>query len=87
MFSNIASRSRGYIACESGVVLKRIEYYGLVGLCCTKGVITSQQDKERFEKTQVALKDFKDQGNKGSLGEFYVWLQGEMSDTAGSPQN
>ena len=67
--------------------MKRIEHYGLVGLCCNQSVITSQQDKERFEKTQVALKDFKDQGNKGSLGEFYAWLQGEMSDTAGSPQN
>lgn len=67
--------------------MKRIEYYGLTGLCCAKGVISSRQDKERFEKTQVALKDFKDQGNKGSLGEFYAWLQGEISDTVGSPQN
>lgn len=67
--------------------MKRIDYYGLRGLCCAKGVISSQQDKERFKKTQIALKDFKDQGNKGSLGEFYVWLQGEMSDTAVSPQN
>ena len=67
--------------------MKRIDPYGLTGLCCDKGVISSQQDKERFEKTQVALKDFKDQGNKGSLGEFYVWLQGEMNDTAVSPQN
>lgn len=67
--------------------MKRIDHYGLTGLCCAKGVISSQQDKERFKKTQVALKDFKDQGNKGSLGEFYVWLQGEMSDAAGSPQN
>lgn len=67
--------------------MKRIDHYGLTGLCCVKGVISSQQDKERFTKTQIALKDFKDQGNKGSLGEFYVWLQGEMSDAAGSPQN
>lgn len=67
--------------------MKRIDHYGVTGLCCAKGAISSRQDKERFEKTQVALKDFKDQGNKGSLGEFYVWLQGEMSDTAGSPQN
>lgn len=87
MFSNIASRSRGYIACESGVALKRIEYYGLDGLCCAKGVISSRQDKERFEKTQVALKDFKEQGNKGSLGEFYVWLQGEMSEPSALSQN
>lgn len=67
--------------------MKRIDHYGLTGLCCAKGVISSRQDKERFEKTQVALKDFKDQGNKGSLGEFYAWLQGEMSDTAVSSQN
>lgn len=67
--------------------MKRIDHYGLTGLCCAKGVISSRQDKERFEKTQVALKDFKDQGNKGSLGKFYVWLQGEMSNTVCSPQN
>ena len=67
--------------------MKRIDHYGLTGLCCDKGVISSQQDKERFEKTQIALKDFKAQGNKGSLGEFYAWLQGEMSDTTGLPQN
>ena len=67
--------------------MKRIEYYGLVGLCCGNGVITSQQDKERFKKTQIALKDFKDQGNKGSLGEFYAWLQEDMVEPNGSPQN
>lgn len=67
--------------------MKRIDHYGLRGLCCAKGVISSQQDKERFKKTQVALKDFKDQGNKGSLGEFYVWLQGEMSEPSALSQN
>lgn len=67
--------------------MKRIDHYGLTGLCCAKGVISSQQDKERFEKTQVALKDFKDQGNKGSLGEFYAWLQGEVSAPSALSQN
>lgn len=59
--------------------MKRIDHYGLSGLCLGSGVINTKQDKERFEKTQVALADFKAQGNKGSLGEFYEWLQEDMS--------
>lgn len=67
--------------------MKRIEHYGLVGLCGGNGFITRQQDKERFKKSQIAMADFMAQGNKGSLGEFYKWLQDEISDTASSPQN
>lgn len=62
--------------------MKRIEYYGLVGLCGGNGFITRQQDKERFEKSNIAMADFIAQGNKRSLSDFYEWLQEEMIEAS-----
>lgn len=53
----------------------RIEKYGLVGLCGGNGTITSQQDKERFEKTEKAMEDFVKEFGRRDLGAFYNWLQ------------
>ncbi len=55
--------------------MARIDDYGLrefIG----NGTLTNEQQRIRFERTQVALTDWhKETGNPGgSLGEFYGWL-------------
>ncbi len=60
---------------EQGDVMARIDDYGLRGLVLAGESNSPVDDRLRWERTQVALADFRrEKGGHGDLGEFYRWL-------------
>lgn len=57
--------------------MARLDDYGLRGLVMENATLTSSQDKLRWERTQVALVDFrKETKHPNDIAEFYKWLKG-----------
>ena len=54
--------------------MSRLDEYGLRGLVGGTDSLDSGEHKERFERTQKAMADWRAQGGQGTLGDFYEWL-------------
>lgn len=59
--------------------MARIDDYGLRG-CIGHGSIDREMQAVRFERTQKAMADWRAEGGKGALGDFYAWLGVTASD-------
>lgn len=55
--------------------MSKVDDYGLRGLVGDSAkALSAAESKDRFEKTQKALADWRAKGGEGTLGDFYDWL-------------
>lgn len=67
--------------------MARLDDYGLRGLCGVSGTLLKGDEvKIRYERTKVAIADWKKESNSNNLGDFYQRLFEGTSPADPAPQ-